>query len=74
MLPYLDCQYSPKTSTKIKHLQTTLKQLVVRETKYKAKKCYLFKSEVKYFGKTLARDVSLFDPNKTKTVTQLLKK
>ena len=64
----------PKPLTTTKDLQPTLEQLVVKDAKYKAKKLRLFKTELKHFKEKLARDVSLFDPNNTKTVIQLLKK
>ena len=64
----------PKPLTTIKDLQPTLKQLVVKDTEYKAKNLRLFKTEVKHFEEKLARDMSLFHSNKTKIVFQLLKK
>ena len=70
----IKCLCFPKPFTTTKDLQPTLEQLVVKDAKYKAKKLRLFKTELKHFEEKLARDVSLFDPNNTKTVIQLLKK
>ena len=70
----MKCLCFSKPLTTIQDLQPTLKQLVVKDAKYKARKLHLFKTELKHFEEKLAREVPLFDPNNTKIVIQLLKK
>ena len=75
VVPYLDnlLVFSSDFNRHPKHLQLTLPRLRKFGMKIKAKKCQLFRQQVRYLGMIVATDGYGLDPNKIKAVKDLVR-
>ena len=75
IVPYIDdlLVYSKDFNSLVEHLRLTLQRLQQHGVKIKAKKCQLFKQEVRYLGRIVAADGYRLDPKNIQSVTELVK-
>ena len=71
IVPYIDdlLVYSKDFNSHVEHLRLTLQGLQQHGIKIKAKKCQLFKKEVRYLGRIVAADEYRLDPKNIQSVT-----
>ena len=74
VIPYLDdlIVFSKSFDDHIQNVRTVLQRLRVHGIKLKAKKCDLFKREVRFLGRKISGDGYKMDDNNIKAVTSLL--
>ena len=75
IIPCLDdlLVFSRDFSSHIKHLRLTLQRLKKYGLKIKAKKCKLFRRQVRYLGRIVAADGYKLHPNNIKAVNDLVR-
>ena len=73
--PYLDdfFVFSSDFSSHLKHLQLILQKLRKYGMKIKAKKCQLFRRQMRYLGRIVAANVYRLDPNNIEAVKDLVR-
>ena len=69
-IPYLDdmVMFSHSFSDHVDHVRAVLRRLGEKGIKLKARKCQLFKREVKYLGRLVSRDDYRIDPEAVKPI------
>ena len=74
VIPYLDdlIVFSKSFDDHIQHVRTVLQRLREHGIKLKAKKCDLFKREVRFLGRKISEDGYKMDDSNIKAVTSLL--
>ena len=74
-VPYLDdlLVYSATFEDHLHHLRLFLRKLKKHNVKIKARKCQLFKREVKYLGRLISADGYRVDPNNVAAVANQIK-
>ena len=75
IVPYIDDLpvYSKDFNSLVEHLRLTLQRLQQHGVKIKAKKCQLFKQEVRYLGRIVAADGDRLDPKIIQSVIESVK-
>ena len=75
IVPHIDdfWVHSKDFNSHVEHLRLTLQRLQQHGVKIKAKKCQLFKKEIRYLGRIVAADGYRLDPKNIQSVTELVK-
>ena len=75
IVPYIDdlLVYSKDFNSQVEHLRLALQRLQQHGVKINAKKCQLFKQEVRYLGRIVAADGYMLDPKNIQSMTELVK-